>query len=245
MATPDSYRSICEKFFVGRSTALRAVRRVEKALVDLAPSFITWPEGNRVEEVFRGFAATSAFPNVIGAIDSTHINIRAPHNNPECYVNRKGHHSIQLQAVCDHERRFIHCLAGHVGSVHDQRVLRLSELNEYMDDSHKFPYDCHLVGDSAYTIHKHLMIPYRDNGHRTEKQRNYNFCHESARITIERAFGLLKGRFRSLRTVLDMENVDLIPDFIIACCVSHNICLLQNDEYAIEDSNCIADDNDI
>jgi len=62
------------------------------------------------------------------------------------------------------------------------------------------------------------------------KQKNFNFCHSSARMAIERSFGLLKGRFRSLLTTLDMERIDLIPKFILACCVLHNICLLQGDE---------------
>ncbi|XP_011685790.1 PREDICTED: uncharacterized protein LOC105448748 [Wasmannia auropunctata] len=54
-------------------------------------------------------------------------------------------------------------------------------------------------------------------------------------MAIERAFGLLKGRFRSLLTVLDMERVDIIPSMILACCVLHNICLLRGDEF--EDIN--------
>ncbi|XP_071576255.1 putative nuclease HARBI1 [Temnothorax nylanderi] len=173
MATPDSYRSISEKFN---------------------------PQGNRAQEVMMGFTVASAFPRIIGAIDGTHINIRAPHVSPECYVNRKGHHSIQLQAVCDHERRFIHCVAGHVGSVHDQRVFRLSEVHNYLQDPRKFSNDSYLVGDAAYSLHENLMTPYRDNGHLTHKQKNYNFCHSSARMVIERTFGLLKGRFRSLLT---------------------------------------------
>lgn len=86
------------------------------------------------------------------------------------------------------------------------------------------------------------MTPYRDNGHLTNKQKNYNFCHSSARIVIERAFGLLKGRFRSLLTVLDMEHVDLIPQFIIACCVLYNICLLHHDDFPIE-TDLIENDN--
>ncbi|XP_020296626.1 protein ANTAGONIST OF LIKE HETEROCHROMATIN PROTEIN 1-like [Pseudomyrmex gracilis] len=231
MATPDSYRSICEKFNVGRATALKAVRRVTKAIVKLAPIFITWPDNNRVEEIITGFAANNGFPKVIGAIDGTHINIKAPHISPESYVNRKGHYSIQLQAVCDHEQRFLHCLAGHVGSVHDQRVFRLSEIYEYLKDPTKFPNDTHLIGDAAYMLHNHVMTPFRDNGHLTRRQKNFNYCLSSARTVIERAFGLLKGRFRSLLTVLDMERVDLIPEFIIACCVLHNICLLQNDDF--------------
>jgi len=50
--------------------------------------------------VWTGFEATSGFPKVIGALDGTHINIPAPKDNPEAYVNRKGHHSIQLQVLC-------------------------------------------------------------------------------------------------------------------------------------------------
>lgn len=50
-------------------------------------------------------------------------------------------------------------------------------------------------------------------------------------MSIERAFGLLKARFSSLLTLVDMERIDLIPDYIIACCVLHNICLLQKDEF--------------
>lgn len=85
-------------------------------------------------------------------------------------------------------------------------MFRLSEVQIYLGDEFKFPEDCHLVGDQAYKLHENLLVPYRNNGHLTEHQQNYNFCHASARIIIERAFGLLKCRFRSLLTVLAMEH---------------------------------------
>lgn len=44
------------------------------------------------------------------------------------------------------------------------------------------------------------------------------------RQIIERAFALLKGRFRRLK-YLYMSCADLIPYVILACCVLHNICL--------------------
>lgn len=113
----------------------------------------------------------------------------------------------------------------------DQWVFRLSELKNYLDDTAKFPNNSHLIGDAAYALHEHLLVPYRHNGHLTQKQKNFKFCHSSARIAIERSFGFLKGRFRSLLTTLDMERVDLIPKFIIACCVLHNICLFKDDEF--------------
>lgn len=49
------------------------------------------------------------------------------------------------------------------------------------------------------------------------------------RQVIERAFALLKGRFRRLK-YLDMSLVDLIPHVILACCVLHNVCLQGCDE---------------
>lgn len=72
---------------------------MSKAIAKLSSIFITWPEGNKAEEIIMGFTVASAFPGIIGAIDGTHINIRAPHICPESYINRKGHHSIQLQVM--------------------------------------------------------------------------------------------------------------------------------------------------
>lgn len=77
------------------------------------------------------------------------------------------------------------------------------------------------------------MVPYRDNDHLTERQKNYNFCHSSARIAIERTFGLLKGRFRCLLHQLPINRTDLIAHFILACCVMHNICILRGDDLDI------------
>lgn len=91
------YRSVCDRFDVGRATALRAVRRVTHALFKKASIFIQWPSGDRSVDIMRGFEEASGFPKTIGAIDGTHIRIDAPKKNPADYVNRKGFHSIQLQ----------------------------------------------------------------------------------------------------------------------------------------------------
>jgi len=45
---------------------------------------------------------------------------------------------------------------------------------------------------------------------------------------IERAIGLLKVIFRILLDCLPLTDITKIPQFIIVCCVMHNICILQN-----------------
>lgn len=60
--------------------------------------------------------------------------------------------------MCDGKAVFTHVYAGHVGSVHDQRVFRLSEINNFLRSPDEyFPNDTHLVADAAYKIDPHLM----------------------------------------------------------------------------------------
>jgi len=51
----------------------------------------------------------------------------------------------------------------------------------------------------------------------------------TTRVTIERAFGLFKGRFRRLQYV-DTHRIETTVDLIIFCCILHNICILKEDE---------------
>ncbi|KYN30237.1 Putative nuclease HARBI1 [Trachymyrmex cornetzi] len=112
MATPDSYRSIATKFGVGRATAFRALQRVTYALHCVAPRFIKWPRDQVALNVMKRFQRSCGFLNIIGAIDGTHIKIRAPTEDSNSHVNRKGFHSINLQLICDSRGLFTHCWAG-------------------------------------------------------------------------------------------------------------------------------------
>lgn len=67
-----------------------------------------------------------------------------------------------------------------------------------------------------------------------QAQKNFNTVLSSKRAVIERAFALLKGRFRRLK-FLDMNVDEMIPHVIIACTVLHNICLDGIDENDVED----------
>lgn len=140
---------------------------------------------------------------------------------------------------------FTHCYAGEVGSVHDARVLRKSEVWQYMNEvDEKFPENTHILGDKAYPCLPQLMCPYKENRQLTNRQRNFNYRLSAARSTIERAFGLLKKRMRCLK-FLDVKCIEWIPKYIIACCVLHNICLLQEDIINIDMENENVEEVDI
>jgi len=52
-------------------------------LISVAHIYIKWPEGPVAEQTLRQFEEKCKFPSVIGAIDCTDIEIRAPKQNKE------------------------------------------------------------------------------------------------------------------------------------------------------------------
>lgn len=116
--------------------------------------------------------------------------------------------------------------------MYDMRVFRLSGF-ENMCTAQNFPENSHLLGDAAYSIQKYIIVPFKDNGHLINAQVQYNTCLSQARMMVKRTIGLLKERFRSLLNILPMRRTDLIPKYICACCILHNICLIHNDHFDI------------
>lgn len=68
--------------------------------------------------------ATSSLPNVISAIDCTHISVRALSENEFGYVNRKHVNSINVQVVCEYTNMVLtNVLTQWPGSTQDSIIL--------------------------------------------------------------------------------------------------------------------------
>ncbi|KAK0146483.1 putative nuclease HARBI1 [Merluccius polli] len=79
------------------------------------------------------FAEIGGFPNVIGAIDCTHIAIKAPSEGEYAYVNRKHFHSLNVQIICDAQMRLTNIVARWPGSTHDSFVLTNSSVGNRLE----------------------------------------------------------------------------------------------------------------
>lgn len=110
--------------------------------------------------------------------------------------------------------------------MHDARVFKLSFISANLPDI--CGDEWHILGDAAYPLRKYLITPYRNYGKLTEQQKNFNYKFSACRVKIENAFGLLKSRFRQLIR-LDFNTVRRSSQFIIACCVLHNLCIINAD----------------
>ena len=65
--------------------------------------FIKWPlTHDECAKIKNKFYIHRGFPGIVGCVDRTHVRLQAPTQNENNYVNRKGFHSINVQAVCSH-----------------------------------------------------------------------------------------------------------------------------------------------
>ena len=129
LGTNVEYRTISHLFGVGISTVCVIVHEVCHEIVRcLLRTYIKIPQGHEAMAIVRGFEDRWGFPQCFGAVDGSHIPIITPENCANDYYNRKKFPSIVLQAMVDHEYRFMNVYAGWPGSVHDARILSNSKL---------------------------------------------------------------------------------------------------------------------
>lgn len=136
-----------------------------------------------------------------------------------------------LQAVVDHRFCFTNINVGWPGNseiydTEERGVLFLDTTEEIGGTAVPIM----LVGDPAYPLRSWLMKGYPEMGNVNEDQRYFNKRLSRARMSVDCAFGCLKGRWRCLAKRLDVD-ITLVPTVISACCTLHNICEKHNGAY--------------
>lgn len=109
----------------------------------------------------------------------------------------------------------------------------------------------YIVADPAYPLLPWVQKAFQRNPGLTQHQKHFNRCLSKARFVVEGAFGRLKGRWRCLLKRNDTTLRYVIVQ-ISACCVLHNLCEMQQEEFLEEwwlapnndDDNDDGDSND-
>lgn len=146
---------------VSQQTVSRVITEALEALSapHIINRFLKFPANHQQHQIKADFYDIAGFPDVVGAIDGTHIRIVRPTEFEAEYVNRKRYHSINVQVVFDAKYNIIDLEAKWPGSVHDSRILQESGLKT-MFETGVVPAGCHLLGDSGYGSKTWLLTPY-------------------------------------------------------------------------------------
>jgi hypothetical protein len=82
-----------------------------------------------------------------------------------------------------------------------------------------------VVGDNAYVCTEHLLTPFCGNNRIIPENDAYDFYLSQLRIRVEMAFGLLKTKWRILRTALKLPLAEALIIFQVCCCINERLQL--------------------
>lgn len=209
---------------ISRQSVSYVLSDVVECLVRVANTYIFMPTNQgALNEIERGFHEIPGFPNTIGAIDCTNIKIKAPSTDEHIYVNRKHFHSINVQCVCDFKLRFLNIVAkwAHDSFIWNNSSVKLIFDNDTISDGW-------LLGDSAYPLRLWLLTPVLNPI--TPSENRYKSAHVRTRNTIERAFGVLKSKFRCINSSGGtlLYTPKKACRIAVAVAVLHNLCVENN-----------------
>lgn len=232
------YQVVANQFGVCKSSVHNCVYAFCYAITSLlTDEFIKFPSAEEAEDIARHFEEITNIPQLIGAIDGSHIPITPPKMGSADFFNRSGYHSVVLQAIVDHQYLFRDISCKLPGSNHDADVLRESaffkNLGNIMPKGTKhvngmdIPFM--IMGDPAYPLQNWLIKNYAYDRNTTAVMDSFNIYMNKGRVVVENAFGRLKSRWRILarRSEIDFR---FMPTVVAACCILHNICELSKEK---------------
>ena len=90
------------------------------------------------------------------------------------------------------------------------------------------------IGDAAYPMRLWFYSPFKEEKDGLSREIAFwNFIQSSTRMAVEKAFGILKGRWRILLKRIDMP-LQNVPDIVTASLCLHNLCILENDDFDMD-----------
>ena len=127
LATGTFQRELGDRVGISQPSISRALPRVVDAINQLATQYIKFPyKAEDQVAVKRGF-------HNIGAIDCTHVCIKAPSPDPFPYLNRKQYHSINVQLICDSNNHLLNVVAQFPGGAHDSYIFQNSSVGTHLE----------------------------------------------------------------------------------------------------------------
>ena len=142
----------------------------------------------------------------------------------------------------NHRRRIMYTTCGHPGrwndrtiQLYDKFAMDLFNGELYSDMSYTLNYDedrvtnhtgAWIIVDNGYLPWSTMIPPLK--GYTSMAEYRFSKWIESLRKDVECTFGILKGRFRILKTGIPLHGIEAADNIWLTCCALHNFILEQD-----------------
>jgi hypothetical protein len=185
----------------------------------------------------------AGLPGAIGSMDATNILIdKVRYNRRQSHLGFKHSSTARTyNLVVNHRRRILGTTDGHPARWNDKTIVRFDNIamglknGTLLDDDFIFElYDYDSAGniykakykgpwlivDNGYHNWPITVPPFKTTSSRTEVR--FSDWLESIRKDVECTFGILKGRWRILKTGIRLHGLDAADQIWKTCCALHN-----------------------
>jgi hypothetical protein len=139
----------------------------------------------------------------------------------------------------NHKRKILHSTTGHPGRWNDKTLVRFDHFmddlrNGAFDETMKFELQtssgetinmcgAYVIVDNGYLSWSTTVPPMKNSSYRSEIR--FSQWLESLRKDVECTFGILKGRWRILKSGIRLHNTAAADNIWLTCCALHNMLL--------------------
>ncbi|XP_015611049.1 protein ALP1-like [Oryza sativa Japonica Group] len=246
----DRNRVVATNFYRSSETVSRYFNLVLHAVGELRKELIRPPSITTPSKILGNPRWDPYFKDCIGAIDGTHVRVSVTKDMEPSFRGRKDHATQNVMAAIDFDLKFTYVLAGWEGTAQDAVVLR--DAIERTDGL-RVPQGKFYLVDAGYGAKPRFLPPFRGvryhlnewgtNPVQNEKEL-FNLRHSSLRVTVERAFGSLKRRWKILDDATPFFLYPTQVDIVVACCIIQNWIIEDGgDDFIISEEEWIANYN--
>jgi DDE superfamily endonuclease len=240
-----SYLDIADIAGISQASLYRVVWKTITAIVQCKALRIRFPKTNEeITAAIAGFAGVStdtAIKNCVGVVDGYLLRIRVPAKKEVGNVRSffSGHYQcygVNIQAVADHQSRFIHFAFAAPGVTGDRDAIKQCSLHGLVED---LPVGLCVIGDAAYQPTEHMVPVYHGADKLHAKYDNFNFFASQLRIRVEMAFGIMQSKWGILQRPVGctLRNMLWMAQAIARL---HNFCI--NERLGDEEGSSLAFD---
>jgi len=171
-------------------------------------------------------SSQGAIKGCVACLDWFLLKIKVPAKdetgNVKAYFS--GHYQtygINVQAACDHKRRFVYAALAAPGGANDIAAFRKTQCSKIVQN---LPLRKFLIGDNAYVCSETLLTPFSGLEIDEPAKDAFNFYLSHLRIRIEQTFGMMTTKWRILCQPLKvyLKNVGKI---FMCITTLHNFCI--------------------
>ena len=206
--------------------------------------YLRLPDAKDLRNILSLHGRVHGVPGMLGSLDCMQTRWKnCPIGWQQSFKGRsKGMATIVLEAACDYNLWFWHAAYGFSGALNDGNVLSLSPLLDRMTngtfsllekEAGVVPFivegteegfnNTYFLVDGIYPRYtrfvKAMLHP------SVEEDCRYTKWQESARKDIERAFGVMQARFKSICNPIYLMDEESIYNLVACCLVMHNMCV--------------------